>query len=221
MAGGPNLTRFYALIGAIAVVGMAAIWFQRGDSSPSGVQVSPIDIGGFKGYSIGSDDAPVEIIEFADFQCPACGRHAILTAPDIMRRMVATGTVKLTFKDMPLDIHPNAVPAAMAAACSNEQGKFWEMHDQLFFNQNKWASARRPAGIFRDYAELLGLDGSQFRECLSSRRYAGRIEASIREALALGVGSTPSFLINGRLYQGTMGFDRFNAIVDSLTAAAN
>ena len=82
-----------------------------------------------------------------------------------MRRMVATGTVKLTFKDMPLDIHPNAVPAAMAAACSNEQGKFWEIHDQLFFNQNKWATVRRPAGVFRDDAEVLGLDGSHFREC--------------------------------------------------------
>lgn len=219
MAGGSNLTKFYALIGAIAVVGIVAIWFQRAGNSPTGVPVSPIDISGFEGYTIGSDSAPVEIIEFADFQCPACGRHAILTAPDIMRRMVATGRVRLVFKDLPLDIHPNAVPAAMSAACSNEQGKFWEMHDQLFFNQNKWATARRPASLFRGYAELLGLDMSQFRECISSRRYAGRIQASIQEALALGVGSTPSFLINGRLYSGIMAFDQFTSIVDSLTAS--
>lgn len=218
MAGGSNLTKFYAMIGGIAVVGVSFIWLQRGGGTPAGIEVTPIDVSGFEGYTLGSADAPVEILEFADFQCPACGRHAVLTGPDIVQRLVATGQVKLTFKDMPLDIHPNAVPAHMAAACSDEQGKFWEMHDQLFYNQNDWATARRPDRIFRGYADAIGLDQAQYRECVSSRRYAGRIQASVQEALALGVGSTPSFVINGRLFPGTMPFDNFKAIVDSLAA---
>jgi protein-disulfide isomerase len=219
MAGGSNLTKFYGMIGVIAVAGVAWILTQRGDSAPTGLAVAPIDLSGFEGYTIGSPDAPVEMIEFADFQCPACGRHAILTAPDIMQRMVANGTLRLTFKDFPLDIHSNSGSAHMAAACSDEQGKFWEMHDQLFFNQNDWSNERRPARTFRGYAELLGLDVAAFRECMSSQRHLGRFQASIQEGLSMGVASTPSFVINGRLYPGAMAFDRFSEIIDAAAAA--
>jgi protein-disulfide isomerase len=113
-------------------------------------------------------------------------------------------------------MHPFARLAAHAAACADEQGKFWAMHTLLYQGQADWASGGA-AGHFEKYAELAGLDVSKYQECMSSARYAGRIQASYQEAVALGVNSTPTFLIAGRLYE-PLSYDQFKRLVDSLIA---
>ncbi|HET7111353.1 MAG TPA: thioredoxin domain-containing protein, partial [Gemmatimonadales bacterium] len=101
-------------------------------------------------------------------------------------------------------------------ACADEQGKFWPMHTLLYQGQTDWARGGA-AGHFKKYAELAGLDVDKYEACMSSARYAGRIEASYQEAVAVGVNSTPTFLIAGRLYE-PLSYDQFKRLVDSLIA---
>ena len=213
---------FYLALIVIAVVGAGLIWSQRG-SGGAGATAVPIadleSIGStFEGYVIGRSSAPVEVTEFADFQCPACARHAILTKPDVMRRLIRPGRVRWVFKDLPLNIHDKARSAHLAAACAAEQDLFWQMHDQLFYRQSRWTRDRRAERRFREYAETIGADLNRYDECVRSGRYNSRIEASVQEAITLGVSSTPTFVIGNRMIPGAIPYDRFKQIVDSLAA---
>ncbi len=108
-----------------------------------------------------------------------------------------------------------------AAACADEQGRFWEMHDQLFYGQSTWAGERNPYGRFRDYARAVGIDLGRYDECMESARYSARIEASVRDAERLGVSSTPTFIIGNRRYPGFMAYDALRAVIDSVARAAS
>ncbi|MCH7874645.1 MAG: thioredoxin domain-containing protein [Gemmatimonadetes bacterium] len=224
MAGQRGLKGFYVGLVVVAVAGATAIWWARQSAANANMplEVGPLPVTGesFPGYSMGSDSAPVEIIEYADFQCPACALFAVLTVPDVKQRLVATGQVRWTFRDFPLDIHRNAVPAHLAAACADEQGKFWDMHDLLFFRAADWIRERRPKRRFRGFAKELGLDMRRYGECMSSRRHLGRFAASRQQGLALGVKSTPSLLIGNLLVVGGITYDSVKALVDRAAAAS-
>jgi protein-disulfide isomerase len=155
----------------------------------------------------GNPKAPVTIVEFSDFQCPFCSR-AVPTLNQI-KQTYGPDKVRIVFRDMPLPSHNRAEPAALASHCANEQGKFWEMHDKLFENQTKLEDAD-----LKGYAKALGLDSAKFSECFDSKRYAGIIEKSKREAESLGIQATPSFVINGVLLQGAQPFERFKEKID-------
>ena len=211
--------RFLLVLGAIAVAGGLALWqsTRRGDADAGvAVTVQPGDTAGFRGYVLGSADAPVEIVEYADYMCPHCGSFAAVQFPDVRSRLVEPGRVRWVFRDYPLPSNPHSVPAALAAACADDQGRFWEMQEAIFLGQPQWGHARNPTGAFRDMARGLGLDIGTWNDCMGSRRHAGRIEASYQEGNRLGVGSTPTFLIGGRLYAGNQPYDRIRALVDSL-----
>jgi protein-disulfide isomerase len=142
----------------------------------------------------GPRDAPVTIIEFADFQCPAC-RGASQTMRRLQERYA--GKLRVVFRDFPLAMHKQAPKAAEAGECANEQGKFWEMHDKLFENQN----ALQVADLKQRAAEL-GLDGGRFTACLDSGKYATEWQQDMNDGRRYGVSATPTFFINGRLVQG-------------------
>lgn len=224
MAGQSGLKGFYIGIAVVAVGGIGAIWWARQSSANAGgpTEVGPLPVAGvaFPGYTMGSDSAPVEIIEYGDFQCPACAQFSVLTVPDVKQRLVATGRVRWTFRDFPLESHPNAMPAHLAAACSGEQGQFWAMHDLLYFRHNEWALERRPARRFKKFAESIGLDVDRYEECMDSRRYAGRILATKRDGAALGVGSTPTLIVGNMRIPGAISYDSVRAIVDNLTGGS-
>lgn len=206
MARGVTLKRFYVGLGAIAVIGVGAIMFARSGASGGPVDAGPVPVGAagdFDGYVMGSDSAPVEIIEYADFECPACATFALLYAPDVKRRLVETGRARLIFRDFPLPQHQKAPVAHHAAACAAEQGQFWPMHDQLYGNHGRWVNDRRPERVIEQLAEALGLDMRRYDECMDSGRYRQRIQASRERGSQLGVGSTPSFIVGGRLVAGT------------------
>jgi protein-disulfide isomerase len=119
---------------------------------------------------LGKADAPVTFIEFTDFQCPFCQRHFQQTFPDLKKNYVDTGKIKYVIRYFPLSFHPNAEKAAETAACSNDQGKFWEMHDKLFTTQNDWQGldAAGAATAFKGYAKDIGLDVTKFNTCLDT-----------------------------------------------------
>ncbi len=223
MAQSMNLKPFYVALGVIAVGGAAAIWMARSSGSASEVDVEPLPVGAtsFQGHVLGSDTAKVEIVEYADFECGACAHFAILTLPDIKQRLVATGRVRLRFRDFPLPNHSKSPAAHMAAACAGEQGRFWEMKDQLFFGQQSWARDRRPGRRFEKYAETIGLDMDQYEACVDADRYAAQIAAGREEGVAVGVNSTPSFLIGGLLVVGSISYDSVVALVRRAEGAAS
>jgi protein-disulfide isomerase len=198
------MNRFYLLLGAIALAGIAALVYQvkrpKGVSIPANVTVLAADTAGFRGYVIGSDSAKVEISEYADYQCPFCADFATIQFPAIRQQLIQTGLVRWRFRDFPLNMHPNSRVAAHAAACADEQGKFWDMHSALFDHQTEWAPQKNASSRFSTYAGQIGLDVTKYNACMSSAKYAGRIQASLDEGTKLGVNGTPTFLIGGRLY---------------------
>lgn len=219
----PGMNRFYLALGAAAVAGLAAIVYlvrsPKQVSIPANVAVLASDTAGFRGYVLGSDSAKIEISEYADYQCPGCQSFESIQFPAVMEQLIQTGMVRWRYRDFPLDeIHPHARVAAHAGACGDEQGKFWELKALIYQHQYEWSSMRSASGKFAELARQAGLDGGKFDECMSSARYAGRIQASVEEGLKLGVGSTPTFLIGGRLYPASMPSDSIRALVQSLLA---
>lgn len=216
----PGMNRFYLLLGTLAVVGVGVLVYLATGRGPVSIPVNPAvtvaDTSGFRGYLIGRPDAPVEITEYADYQCPGCQSFATIQFPDVKTRLIETGRVLWVYRDFPLDqIHPYARLAAHSAACANDQGKFLEQHDRIYAGLAEWNRGGAD-GAFRRYAEANGLDLAAYEECMRSTRHAGRIQASSQEGIRLGVGGTPTFLIAGRLYTQGLNYDQIRRIVDSL-----
>ena len=214
---------FGAIIAVVAIVGVAALGFVV--SRPRAVQqIDPSTLPRVAAAGIlkGNPDAPVQVIEFADFECPACGNFAMVTAPDVMKRLVETGQVAFRFYDLPLEMHRNAVPAHNAAHCANEQGKFWEMADLIFAGQFDWntQASRNPKKIFEGYADRLGLDVKKWNECVDSGRMLPQIFANRDEAGRYRVRSTPTFVIGGQVVEGSVPYDEFKKYVDAALAQA-
>jgi len=156
--------------------------------------------------SLGPTDATVTMVTFSDFQCPACGR----SYPTVKRIMDQyKGRIRFVFRDFPLSIHPQAPKAAEAAACANEQGKFWQMHDAMFENQQKLA-----VSDLKSTAASLGLDTERFVACLDSGKKTADWQADMEAGKKYGVNSTPSFFINGRLIAGAAPYPAFAQIID-------
>jgi protein-disulfide isomerase len=171
---------------------------------------------------IGKVDAPVKILEFADFECPSCAGFATVTEPDVRSRIIDAGLANLTYYDFPLNQHRNTVAASNAAACADEQGKFWPMHDRLFQAQDEWngEATDAPKPFFKRYAGEVGLDVARWESCFDARKYQSRINANLAEGLRRGVNSTPTFLIGNKLYPGMRSYDEIRRIVDSVSRTA-
>ena len=158
----------------------------------------------------GNSDAPVEIVEFSDFQCPFCERFYTDTLPQLESEYINTGKVKLAFRDFPLSIHPMAKPAALAAECAGDQGKYWEYHDKIFENQG-----RLSADVWDDFATEIGLNVGTFNSCVSSGKHNAEIDADFAAGRAAGVTGTPAFFINGKLLVGAQPFEAFKQVIDA------
>ncbi|HET7041074.1 MAG TPA: thioredoxin domain-containing protein [Gemmatimonadales bacterium] len=218
------MKKFYYLLAAVAVIGAGVIGYQVMGPGNISIPVDPVvlaaDTAGWQGYVMGSDTAPVTIVEFADFQCPACGEFEAVQWPEVYDKLVATGKVRWVFKDWPIDqLHSHARVASHAAACADDQGKFWPMKARLYAYQQQWSSGNRQVSLFRDYVSQVGGDPKAWESCMESAKHAGRIQGTRDQGERLGVNSTPSFLIDGRIYPGVQGSDQIIHTVDSLIAA--
>jgi protein-disulfide isomerase len=212
---------FYALLAAVALVGGGVMWYGSratpAAGSGPGTPPPPAVHDGFRGFTLGADSARVEVVEYSDFECPFCASFASVQMPVIREQLIATGRVRWRYRDFPLPSHRWSRLASLAAHCAGEQGKFWEMHDRLFLRHDWAQGSKNPRGLFRDYAKDAGVDLDKYDACMDSQRYAGRIQASLEEGEALGVGGTPTFFVNGKRFEGRPTSDAFQALVDNLT----
>ena len=217
-------TPFYAVLAVVTVAGIGALAYvaSRPKNVATTVDTPAIAAGEAQGYLLGKPDAPVQVIEFADFECPACGQFATLAEPDIRKRLVDAGTISYRYYDYPLPMHKNTWAASNAAACADEQGKFWEMHDQLFNAQDQWngQATSRPKGKFMEYAKALGLNVDQWEACFDAKKYQPRIKANELMATKRGASQTPTFVIGDKMIGGAISFDRFKALVDTALVLA-
>jgi protein-disulfide isomerase len=215
-----GLKRFYAVFIAAAVIGIAILAYlttrPKTVSIPVDVTIQPSDTSGFRGYLKGSPEAPVEITEFADYQCPFCQTFATLQMPTIEERLINTGRLRWRYRDFPLQQHSFARLAAHSAACADEQGKYWPQHNRIYEGQQDWAESRDAGAVFRQYAQATGLDLGRYDSCMEAGKYAGRIQASLNEGVQVGVNSTPTLLVGDRLYRGRFDSDAITKLVDSL-----
>ncbi len=159
-----------------------------------------------EGPSKGSDKAPVTIVEFSDFECPYCVK-AEETVKQVMKEY--EGKVRLVYRDFPLPFHPNAQKAAEAAHCAGDQGKYWEMHEKLFANQQKLK-----VSDLKDHAKGVGLDPVKFEKCLESGEKATLVEKNKKAGAEVGVQGTPAFFVNGILLSGAQPFSEFKSVID-------
>jgi protein-disulfide isomerase len=160
----------------------------------------------------GSADALVTIVEFSDFECPFCGRaHETMTEVS----KAYGDKVRIVFKQNPLPFHPNAKPGAKAALAAAEQGKFWEMHDLIFSNQQDLGHE-----TFLKYAAKLGLDEAKFKTSMDSDKWDSIIDHDMKEAAAIGARGTPTFYVNGILVRGAQPLDAFKQVIDKEIASA-
>ncbi len=178
----------YALVAALAVASALAAGRARKPFSPAAPEFR----------QRGPADAKIRIVEFSDFQCPAC-RAA--EAP--LRRLTTLydGKVRLVFKHFPLRMHAWANPAAVAAECAGRQGKFWEYHDRLYDQQDEWTNDKFD-GFLAGYAKDLALDAPAWQACRREPSAAQAAESDMKDGNDAWVGSTPTFFINGRRFVG-------------------
>ena len=169
-------------------------------------------------YCLGSDDAPVTIIEFSDYQCPVCQTFWAQVLPQIKSEYIDTGQVKFIYRDLPLDFHPNAQKAAEATECAGDEEKFWDMHDKIFEGQGAWSGGDADS-IFKGYASELELDEDAFADCLDTGKYTEEVQKDYQDGvMAIGGASTPAFFINGIFVGGISRqdpFSTFKIIIDA------
>lgn len=166
--------------------------------------------------SIGSENAPLTIVEFSDFECPYCKRFHDETFPALKREFIDTGLVRFIHKHLPLPFHENALAAAKAAYCSQEQDKYWNTYHALF-NQQDCLKCKGPLEI----AKNSGLKATQLESCTTRKKTATAIQISISEAALNGIRSTPTFIIGpstnqyheGRVVTGALHWSEFKKIV--------
>lgn len=158
-------------------------------------------------------DAKVNVIEFGDFQCPACA-YANPIVQQLIEAYKGNLDVNFVFRHFPLAQHSNAIISAEAAEAAGAQGKFWEMNDMLYRGQNEWSSNSNSLEIFVGYAQKLGLNVKIFTDSINQNKFQDVIVKDRSDGQALGVNSTPTFFINGEKITGVPNFDNFKKIID-------
>lgn len=215
---------FYVIIGAIAVIGITALTYvstrPKGAALASRIDTTlpPVQS---SGYVIGDASARLEVTEFGDFECPQCGRFATLTEPDIRTRLVNTGTIRYRFIDYPLPMHANTWNASRAAACADEQGKFWEMHDAIFASQDRWdgQATSDPDKVLKQVgAQIPGIKADQLNQCIDTRKTQAKVQAHYKLATARKVSGTPTFIFGDKEVAAFVTYDEFKKMTDDALA---
>jgi protein-disulfide isomerase len=200
--------RFWAIIGVIAAVFLGILWVQSNNkaSAPS-TSAQPTN------HLYGKKDSPVKFVEYGDFQCPYCGQYY-----PIIREVVSKYATQISFQfiNYPLtQVHQNAVAAARAAEAADEQGKFWEMYDMLYQNQQDWSESTSAPNVFEGYAKQFGLNTTKFKADFASSKVNNRINADKEKFDKLGLEkSTPTFLLNGKKITATNAKE-FSKLIDA------
>jgi protein-disulfide isomerase len=169
-------------------------------------------------YALGKSDAALTMVEFTDYQCPFCGRFEATTFPEIKKNYIDTGKLRLILRDLPLvDMHPYALKAAQSVQCAGDQGKFWEMKELVFKNQNKL-----DVDSLTGYAKDLSLNADTFKSCMADGKHLKEIGDEAKYALSLGITGTPTFIlgktlgdsVEGQVIVGAQPYAAFEAAIE-------
>ncbi|MGH1520762.1 MAG: DsbA family protein [Nitrosopumilus sp.] len=174
----------------------------------------------------GNPNAPNTIIEFSDYECPFCKRFFEDTLPLIEENYINTGKVNFVYRDFPIQsIHPNAVPAAVAAECADDQNSFWSFHDMIFENKNTWSKLDGEDLLkeFEQYATTLGLDTKEFNVCLESGKHLDEVRKDLQDGQNYGITGTPGFFIGNDnlgyiMVSGAKPYPIFEEILEEMLA---
>jgi protein-disulfide isomerase len=192
------------------------------DPQPAAGSPPPFDLAQIdRSRQMGSGSAKVWFIMGSDFQCPYCKAFHDETWPRIEREYVKTGKLRVAFMHHPMEFHPRAIPAAEVAMCAGAQDRFWQMHDSLFVNQEKWVKAADPQPIFESLARSLGLQMDAWRNCVASHSTRAMVEQDFMRTSQVGIKGTPSFVIADSLaIVGAAPFADFKKALDEALAKA-
>lgn len=210
--------RITTILAGIVVIVAGMAWIgsaQDSANEPQKLEVAVNDSDWF----VGGKDASVVIVEYSDFQCPACGAYF----PVMKGLQEAYGDkLKIVYRNYPLtSLHPNAQLAAQAAEAAGIQGQFFVMHDLLFGNQQTWSAEADPTNTFIGYATSIGLDIEKFKTDLTSDATFSAVKEDIRSGDKSNVDSTPTFFLNGfQIEKNPQGLDPFKALIDAALAPA-
>ena len=212
--------RIWQIIALVLGLGIIYLFFSNigGDKPAPQAPIQPtqqpqrIDISEDNDPVLGDPNAPVTIVSFEDYQCPFCGKSFAETFPRLKSDYINTGKVKYVYRDFPLtSIHPEALPAAEASECADDQEKFWEYHDLLFINQ-----ANLGTQLYAAIANTLGLDFEQFAKCMASGKHREEVQNDFNYGASVGgVSGTPTFFINGIKLVGAQPYEAFKQVIDA------
>lgn len=236
-------TVFYAVLGVIALAGLVIIGYALlgGRGGSAATELVDLDVADARALydqatpiRLGQPDAPVKIIEFGDFQCPACGSFSLQVRPAIVDQFVKTGQAQFTYYDFPLvSIHDHAVLSARAARCAGAQelttppalegipgevnAAYWVYHDKLYEEQSRWAfGSGSVQGDFVRYAGEVGLDEGEFESCLRSDQFADVVSANYMLAMQLRLSGTPTVIVNNQRIDNPTAANLRNVIQSAL-----
>lgn len=202
---------------ATLIIVVSAAFFFGGKSSPDKTAIKITEeqsklLVHEDSYVKGAKDAKVVLVEFGDFECPACG-----AAYPIVTQIISEydGKIKFVFREFPLPNHVNGKISAYAAEAAGAQGKFFEMYDALYQNQKDWGEDKNPGAFFEKYAKNISLDVNKFKSDVENKKYDERIQKDVNDGNALGVSATPTFFINGEKITGGLPYDQFKAKIDT------
>ena len=206
---GPSpLLRRIAVVGAVAWIVPATVSAQDQQANLEGI-----------GFTLGSESAPVSIVEYADFACSACAEFATLTWPTLLSDYVEAGLVHWRFVLFEIGFR-NSDEGARAGQCGYELGAFWELHDLLYERHDSWVGDRNPEDELTALAVEVGLDEEEFRDCYDDDPGEDRTDAANRAARADAVRGTPTFFIDGFRVQGAIPLELFEEMIRAATGSA-
>lgn len=186
----------------LLILGGGVFLFSRSSSSTTPAKADPALLIRDDSDRIATDSAKATLVEFGDFQCPACAA----SYPYVKQILTDfSGQLNFVWRDFPLAQHRNAQIAAEAAEAAGEQGKYWQMHDLLFTRQGDWSESDKPLDIFVEYAKSLGLDPDKFTTAVKDHKYLPKIQQDTSDGNRLGVNSTPTFFVNGEKVEASLG----------------
>ncbi len=226
-------TFLVALVG-VALLGIGIIFFVTRPQAPSddgetlnisytnngttqNLELRKVAVNALEGarFISGSSNAKNTIVEFSDYQCPACATFATQTESQFKTDFIDTGLVRFAYRDFPLAQHANAPLAAQAAACANQSGRFENYKAILFRGQSQWSNSSSETAS-QQFAEFAGLNKTSFLECLKSDNAKDAIAADVNMGRKVGLNSTPSFVVNGYLVAGALPIEAFKAILEKV-----
>lgn len=208
------------LLAALLISG-SLIYTRSSDKTPSVLgqgedSAKPVDVSVDDDPVLGNSSAKVTIVEFSDFQCPFCRKFWRETLPSLKKDYIDTGKAKFVYRDFPLSGHPSAHITAIASECADDQGKYWQMHDKIFQEQDKKGegTVTYSADDLKRWAKEAGLNNGQFNQCLDSQKYKAEVDKDFEDGTKAGVTGTPTLFINGRKVVGAQPFSAFASIIE-------